>query len=110
MKYLYIDDERETPIIPNTDVHRTRTYHETIQWLDEFGCPDMISFDHDLGLLSKGSGKDIANWLIDRDLDEHGTFIPKDFKFNVHSANPPGAENIKNLLGSYLDFKVDAEL
>ena len=90
MKYLYIDDERPTPEVNGHTVYHTQTFQETVQWLDEHGCPDIISFDHDLGLFSKGGGKDVVNWLIDRDLADHGTFIPVGFRFIVHSANPVG--------------------
>lgn len=69
----------------------------------EQGCPDLISFDHDLGE-DIPTGYDLAKWLVERDLDHPG-FIPDHFRFYVHSANPVGASNIQNLLNSYLFHK-----
>lgn len=41
--------------------------------------------------------------VLERDLNDKGAFIPKNFTFEVHSANPPGAENIRGLLNNYLE-------
>jgi hypothetical protein len=43
-----------------------------------------------------------VKWVIDMDLDNDGNFIPENFVFNVHSANPVGKENIEKLLVGYL--------
>ncbi len=95
---LYIDDIRN----PEGTFDIVRTSNEAIEYMNIGGCPTFISFDHDLG------GDDIAmivvNWMIEQDLDNPG-FIPYDFTFNVHSANPVGAENIKSKLNSYLSFR-----
>lgn len=98
--YLYIDDLR----IPKTDKNWTisRTYDESISIMEKHGCPEYISFDHDLG--EEKSGKDIANWIIEMDLNNK-SWIPKNFEFNVHSANIIGARNIRELLSNYLSYK-----
>jgi hypothetical protein len=103
MTYLYIDDERT----PSTD-HEwvvVRSYNEAIDYLEANPCPSYISFDHDLG--DSPTGKDIATWMVRRDLNcEPGNdYIPTDFQFNVHSANPVGRDNIKAVLEGYLAFR-----
>jgi len=99
MKKLYLDDIR----IPTTSGYAiVRSYNEAIEHMKEHGCPGLLSFDHDLGEADSHSGLDVAKWMVERDLNDGGNFIPKDFEFNVHSANPPGAANIAGLLDSYL--------
>jgi hypothetical protein len=39
------------------------------------------------------------------DLDVSGRFIPDQFEFAVHSANPVGSANLQGLLESYLSLK-----
>lgn len=99
---LYIDDIRN----PNEDGFLIiRSYSEAIGWMRQNGCPDYISFDHDLGSNDKLDGIDIAKWIVERDLDTKGDFIPEDFAFCVHSANPIGRENIEGLLHNYIKAK-----
>ena len=98
---LFIDDIRN----PKTG-HYTiaRNYAEAVKFMRENGCPDFISFDHDLGE-NQPSGYDIAKWMVNKDLDMNGEFIPKKFMYEVHSANPVGRENIRGLLTGYLKAK-----
>lgn len=95
MTRMYIDDERVAP--PGFDVV-ARSSQEAIDYMRANGIPSFISFDHDLG------GNDIAmkvvRWMIDYVLD--GGDIPSDFEFEVHSANPVGAENIRRTLSRFL--------
>ena len=56
-------------------------------------CDLEISFDHDLGNEFEKTGHDCAKWLIEQNI------ILK--KFNAHSANPVGAENILFLLNNW---------
>jgi len=49
----------------------------------------------------------VIEFMINLDLDHEGTFMPDDFTFNVHSANPVGFYNIKGLLDSYLNFRAN---
>lgn len=72
------------------------------------GAPTVVSFDHDLGRVEGDDGYEFAKWLVEKDLDamERGKhFLPADFKFQVHSANPIGAQNIESLLNNWLRFK-----
>jgi len=97
---LYLDDVR-TPTEGNWKV--VRSFTDAISLIKGLGCPEFISFDHDLGNDSL-TGYDLAKWLVEKDLDKPG-FIPKNFEFNVHSANPVGAENIERYLNKYLEFR-----
>jgi hypothetical protein len=98
---LFLDDER----FPPGDASSwciTRDYGSTIAMIEAFGCPELISFDHDLG--EGPSGYDVARWLIETDLNYPG-FLPHNFQFTIHSQNPIGAANIKGLLTPYLKQK-----
>lgn len=97
---LFLDDER----FPPNDSQRweiARSVGQARVIVKSMGCPEFISFDHDLGH-HQLSGKDFANWLIDIDIDSAGTVIPSNFEYYVHSQNPVGVTNIKGLLDQYL--------
>ena len=69
-----------------------KNYNEFIDWILDNCLPDKISFDHDLGEVK--SGFDCAKWLVEYCIDNQNN-IPN---FVVHSANPVGAVNIRQLL------------
>ena len=96
---LFIDDEREPAKIKFDYI--ARDYKENMKIFDKNGCPAYISFDHDLGSNSK-TGFDIVKDMVERDLDKNGRWIPKNFDYYVHSANPVGKKNIEGLLDNYL--------
>lgn len=98
MNNLYIDDIR----FPTTDRDWTivRSSIEAFAFFTEHGCPEYISFDHDLG--GEDTSMIIVKWMVERDLDSDGKFIPENFTYNVHSANPVGHANIMGYLKSYL--------
>jgi hypothetical protein len=100
MMRVYLDDERIPRFLSNFD-RICRNYAEMLNIFHFYGCPSYISFDHDLGE-DEPTGYDVAKAMIEKDMDEGGAFIPKDFKFHVHSANPVGARNINLLLLNYL--------
>jgi len=99
---LFIDDIRD-PCADDFIV--VRSYGYAVNYMRKNGCPDFISFDHDLGEANELTGFDIAKWMVERDLNDKGKFIPKDFKFYVHSANPAGSANINGLLNNYLEVR-----
>lgn len=129
MKKLFLDDIRHPGDVTWVDINihssdnspweTVRSYAEAIEWVLKNGCPDIISFDHDLGYLdeevsSSGlhvvtnameekSGYDFTKWLVNRDMDYN--IIPYHFKFVVHSKNQTGAENIYKYLSQYLKLK-----
>lgn len=91
---LYLDDIRD----PKTEGWKiVRNYDDFVNFITENGLPDEISFDHDLGENDKRTGYDCAKWLGEYCWD-NGLPIPP---WNVHSANPVGRDNIKQLLMSY---------
>lgn len=96
--YLYLDDERH----PQTDRpwQVVRSYDEAVAYITKHGIPNYISFDHDIAS-EPNTGYTFAKWLVDQDLDGIHRF-PKDFAFNVHSANPVGHRNIDAYLTQYL--------
>ncbi len=94
-KWLYMDDERNTPLGYNI---RTYTAPETIERLkvgDITGC----SLDHDLGEAidsnghsnNIGDGYDVACWI--EESAANGTL--KRITCMVHSANPSGASKMR---------------
>ena len=102
MSKLFIDDIRN-PV--EHDFFIVRSAKDAYEFMEEFGCPNHISFDHDLGASNAPTGFDIAKWMVEHDLDDNGDFIPRDFTFYVHSANPVGTANIEGLLNNYLAVK-----
>ena len=99
-KKMFIDDERNPKKIKFDYI--ARDYKETMKLFDKYGCPSFNSFDHDLGAKSK-TGFDITKNMVERDLDKKGRWIPNNFTYDVHSANPVGKKNISGLLDNYLE-------
>jgi hypothetical protein len=101
---LFLDDIREVEWIYNGEMRdylklpwvTVRTYEEFVKWIEENGMPNFISFDHDLG--TEKTGYDCAFWLVEYCMDNN---VPLP-KYNVHSANPVGRQNIFSL---FLSFK-----
>lgn len=97
---MYIDDIRE----PKKDYDWiVRSSNVAIDIITRYGCPNFISFDHDLG--GEDTAMRVVKWLIEMDLDMSGTFIPYNFEWNVHSANPVGTKNINGYLNAYFKSK-----
>ena len=91
---MYLDDERVPKL--RDDYVIVRSFNEAVAYVLEHGLPEFISFDHDLGLVE--SGYDFAKWLVDYMIDNQTLVLPE---WNVHSANPVGAQNINGLLESF---------
>ncbi len=96
---LFLDDLRN-PCSNDFDI--VRSSESAIKFCEVNGCPSFISFDHDLG--GDDTAMNFLKWLIETDMNMK-TFIPDDFSFHVHSANPIGKENIEFLLTNYLKFR-----
>lgn len=95
---LFLDDERHPKTERSFIV--VRSFDEAVQFVEENGIPEYISFDHDLG--TGESGYDFAKWICTYMLDNIGT--AKMFEWNVHSANPVGAENINAYLRNFSEY------
>lgn len=98
MRKLYLDDIRN-PTTKGWDI--VRSYEEFVDYVTKNGVPDMVSFDHDLGVeehqVETKTGYDVAKWLCDY-CYENGLPLPE---WNVHSANPVGRDNIISVLKSF---------
>ena len=99
MKRLFLDDIRN-PIdcliyMDNPVYHEewdiVRNYDDFVKYITENGIPDEISFDHDLGDDTVGTGYDVARYIEERCFN-FGCECPV---WNVHSANPVGRKNIE---------------
>lgn len=114
--YLFLDDIRDPHTTTHVDlpVHSytvVRSYNEFCSTIINRGLPNYITFDHDLSDIHyqhiigdipydqfvEKTGYDCAKWLveycIDRDLP-----LPK---YDCHSMNPVGKQNILSILDSY---------
>ena len=117
MKYkLYLDDIRYPDTDPDWRI--ARSYHDAIWYCQAYGLPYHIAFDHDLayehyimdmtehGCPREFTGLDFAKWfcewVMDNNIDLTG------FTWSVHSANPVGAENIRNYMENFIrDYGID---
>lgn len=102
---LFLDDERDPKDITwlpymFADWIIVRSVAEAKNYIEHFGMPYFISFDHDLGKQAE-TGYDLVKQLIAWDMDNTYTF-PDNFAYRVHSKNPIGSANIKGLLSQYL--------
>lgn len=93
---LYLDDKR-TPRSPDEWVI-VRNYTDFVNAVTTRGWPTAVSFDHDLDE-GQPTGMDVAKWLVYKGYDEG--VDPTRIEWNVHSANPAGAENIRGLITSW---------
>ena len=97
---LFLDDIRSLDMVyPNSNLNEwviVRNYYEFINYINKYGLPKFISFDHDLGVgyTEEKTGYDAAKWLVDYCFDNKNK-MPE---YSVHSQNPVGVENIINYL------------
>lgn len=99
---IYLDDER-TP--KTSGWHIIRSYAEFVKTIKLHGMPVEISFDHDIASYDtdgkEQTGLDAARFIVDYCMDNN---LPCP-DFNIHSANPIGAENIKSLLEHFKRYQ-----
>lgn len=90
---LWLDDIRDPP---DESWEWAQSFSQMIWLLKKFGRPEIMSFDHDLGIDqatgTNRSGHDIIKWIAERD-QNGGEWYPLEVR--VHSANPVGAENVR---------------
>lgn len=106
---LFIDDVRMPSDVglKNSEYIIVRDFYAARKAIAQYK-PSFISFDHDLGEEAARidgvlrTGYDIAKWMVNEVIHRNKDYITKDFKFNVHSANPVGAENIRGLLDGFI--------
>ncbi|MCQ2210103.1 MAG: hypothetical protein MJZ34_07400 [Paludibacteraceae bacterium] len=91
--YIYVDDIR-SPVERPRDLVICRNYVEAITIIDQCmldGIAFIIDLDHDLG--EEKTGYDIAKYIVENQY--------KDCTFKVHSSNPVGRVNIRQLVTHY---------
>ena len=95
---IYLDDKR-TP--PNNNYLLVTSYDDFVKCIEKNGLPKYISFDHDLGFETESeekTGYNCALWLVNYCMDNKLT-LPK---YDVHSQNPVGKDNINALFKNFL--------
>lgn len=118
----YINEENRVPLLKNGELFNINwvlNYDQFTQWIQMYGLPDAISFDHDLAeehytpeyfwdnyraskkfqdwkykIYKEKTGKDCAKWIVDY-CKENNLEMPKCY---IHSANPVGVDYIKEIL------------
>lgn len=101
--WLFLDDEREPPA-PKERWIVFRNAVDAARYMEQHGCPEHISFDHDLGD-ETFTGAWLAKWMTDRWTTggRRHLNMPENFTYTVHSQNPVGAENIKGHIEGFYD-------
>lgn len=120
MKYkLYLDDMRNIPDL-HPDWRLARNYHDALWYVNNYGIPYHISFDHDLADIHydipdyghsedfmvtdsapyEFTGYDFAKWFCNHCMDNQIDL--SEFTYAVHSANPVGAENIRRYMDQFI--------
>lgn len=99
---LYLDDIRSPK---ESGYTIARNIEEAKKLISEKGFPSHMSLDHDLGENKNGkplpTGHDFVKWITKEYLDKE---LPE-FTYQIHSANPVGADNMKGLLDNFIKFK-----
>lgn len=98
--YPLIGAQEILELMHNYEVVKFITVEDAKDYIEKNGCPNFISFDNDLK--RELEGKDLAKWIVEKDMDNPG-FIPKDFQFFVHSQNISAKKDIYSYLGQYLE-------
>lgn len=96
MRILYVDDIRTPNFWDNEKINTTicRTFGEAIDKLtDNY---DVIDLDHDLG--EEKTGYDICKYIVENEIK-----IPI---VVIHTSNPVGRQNMKQLLERYTKSKI----
>lgn len=88
---VYFDDLREPPDDTWVVIRDIATFQD---YVVKNGVPKFISFDHDLG--GDERAIDAIKWMIEKELEI--------YQWQIHSANPVGAENMKSLLNCWQTF------
>jgi hypothetical protein len=114
LKYMKADVSH---IYEDTDWDVVRSYEDFVGYIEHFGLPELISFDHDLAdehyssemyslsnsynekypTFKEKTGYECAKWLCDY-CTKNKLLLPM---YVVHSMNPIGKENILSVLESY---------
>lgn len=123
MRKLFLDDLRSIQMVyPNDNLNDwviVRDFYQFVNYINKYGLPNFISFDHDLGFehirfffengghenppdptnseFKEKTGYDTAKWLVEYCL-KNNLPLPN---YSVHSANPIGKKNIITYLENF---------
>ena len=91
--FVFIDDIREIPRNEFKYGVAIRDFESAIEYLSTYAndFPIVVSFDHDLG--EEKTGYDIAKYIVENNIPIKA--------FTIHSMNPVGVKNIRELLTHY---------
>lgn len=118
-KWLFLDDKRDPPLHLIRIFDVVRSYDEFVDYIETYGVPEVISFDHDLHpehtsffferggfrnppdpsheIFKEKTGQECAKWLIE--YCERNNFKLKTIV--IHSQNPIGSSNLYQMISSY---------
>jgi hypothetical protein len=87
MRKLFLDDERMPGDVTWIELHNgpydvVRTQAEFEAYVTEYGIPDIISFDNDLGI-GCGEGRHCAKWLVEQTPRRQSNFSRR---FPIHGS------------------------
>lgn len=104
--YIYLDDIREDDRFFNNNFNRNewlpivvRDYHEAVKVVKELNDGKIfLDLDHDLGFDDEDNddelnGYDFCKYIIQKNISP--------YKFHIHSMNPVGAANMREILTHY---------
>ena len=99
--YLFLDGERFSSIA-GLKMRIISSQIEAIEWLKTCKqAPIFVSFENDL----EESDYIVAKWMVEKDIETCGKWIPKDFVFNSRSTNSIFHQNIEYLFTNYLTWR-----
>ena len=100
---IWLDDIRDplqddwlnfSPIGRDVDVIWVKSYYGFTRWIKKHGLPDGICFDHDLG-------DNFTGYTLAKAIERYAYYgLISRIKWNIHSANPVGRNNIKLAMNS----------
>lgn len=96
-------------LLEGDEVIWVKSYNEFVTYIQDFGVPDGVAFDHDLGdesLTNEKTGKDCADFLVEYCLD-YGIKIPL---WNCQSTNPVGKDNINSIMNNFKKYQDGCEI
>ena len=98
----YIKNVFPTIVKEKYEIVWVTSYDEFVKYINYYGLPDAIGFDHDLADEgpNEKTGYDAAKFLVDYCLDNNED-LPE---FVSQSDNPAGRENILRLLNNFKKY------
>lgn len=97
MVKIWLDDERRSP----SGFMHFHSVNEVIDFISTSGYAAFyLDLDHDLGEYASDGGDaiNLIYWLIENGYNENAFYT---FKFNLHTMNPVGRENMKAMIERY---------